>query len=501
MRIYNGIHFRRLLRYKKRQLKKRFGFYWLSPNRCRDFNNKLLLKFGWFFLLANNKKIVVKAPRLRRFGWVSPTKALNRFLYRSRCSGVRSYLLWLTKGGARFRLLPSAGVLARFKKGKSSLRGFGGYVGCTRVRTPLFVVGGFKFAKRFYNRSRRFYYGKLKRSLTHYQISFLHFVVWKIKLLRIWSVLNLFLVPLSDRIMALVLQSMTDLYFYAYHLFFKREFHLIIRYKGRVRRWKRIRKHQNQNHSQFFPTPSDVKRGFPKRVRLWLRGQRFAVYLRKGLRRSVKVQVFYKNRPWKQLNRWFSKRSPSTFPRRRVPLQILESTKYSQRSHFSYTAGGVDVKNSFLTIKKQRRRGALTHLVVLLRRNLRKYRSINGFFDFCFLAVLYVFTKNAQGLRQWLAYFFEPLSPHSLHMSQKKFLILIATSLMNLQTASGIFSAYRFEVKGKVDGSLRTRRLSYGVDSRQHTVSQELAYVQYDIRTYTGILGFRFWLFFPLRGK
>lgn len=245
--------------------------------------------------------------------------------------------------------------------------------------------------------------------------------------------------------------------------------------------------------------------GSPKclTLRLRLRGQRFAVYLRKGLRRSIKVQVFYKYRPWKQskLKRVFAKRSLSNFPKRKVSLQIPDATKYSQPSHFSYTAGGVGVKHSFLTIKKQRRRGALTHLVVLLRRNLRKYRGINGFFDFCFLAVLYVFTKNAQGLRQWLAYFFEPLSPHSLHMSQKKFLILIATSLMNLQTASGIFSAYRFEVKGKVDGSLRTRRLSYGVDSRQHTVSQELAYVQYDIRTYTGILGFRFWLFFPLRGK
>lgn len=138
---------------------------------------------------------------------------------------------------------------------------------------------------------------------------------------------------------------------------------------------------------------------------------------------------------------------------------------------------------------------AFHFLITTLRRDLFAFRFIQGFRDFLYVVVLAGKYKESFLLRQWLKYFFEPVRKHALNVSHNRLLKFIAASLTDLQSVAGFLRGFRFEVRGKINGSLRTRTRFYGAPVTRQTLDIVTHYNQYSVKTFTGVLSFRFWLF------
>lgn len=179
-----------------------------------------------------------------------------------------------------------------------------------------------------------------------------------------------------------------------------------------------------------------------------------------------------------QKRKLLSSKQLKRFYKKSFSLFILQNKENSSLIHLTY------LKKTMLTTLRQ-----------ILKKNLLRFKKIKGFLDFTYIFVFYVIFRAGFCLRQWLKYFFERLKPRDHNTSQKKIFYLFDTAFKNLQTASGVFNNYRIEIKGKIDGSLRTRKMEFGLSVPRQSVMFAPYYNQFDIKSYTGVLGFRFWFY------
>jgi hypothetical protein len=200
--------------------------------------------------------------------------------------------------------------------------------------------------------------------------------------------------------------------------------------------------------------------------------KRKRIFLTLNVLNKQKLLNFY----FLQKRRLLSSLQLKRFYKKAFSLRVLSSS--IPRIHLTY------VKKNMIIILRQ-----------ILKKNLIRFRKIKGFFDFTYIFVFYIIFKAGFCLRQWLKYFFERLKPRDHNTSQKKIFYLFDTAFKNLQTAAGTFNHYRIEIKGKIDGSLRTRKMEFGLSVPRQSVIFSPQYNQFDIKSYTGTLGFRFWFY------
>lgn len=140
-------------------------------------------------------------------------------------------------------------------------------------------------------------------------------------------------------------------------------------------------------------------------------------------------------------------------------------------------------------------KGVLVNYLIILRNDLSRFRVIRGFQDFLCVILLGVLCRQTFVFRQWLHYYFEPLRKHDINVDQNRLLNFFSAGLGGVISLTGYVNAFRLEVKGKINDSLRTRRRVYGSMVRKQDLAFTSVYGQYSIRTFTGVFSFRIWLF------
>ena len=104
--------------------------------------------------------------------------------------------------------------------------------------------------------------------------------------------------------------------------------------------------------------------------------------------------------------------------------------------------------------------------------------------------------SNPRVLLQWFIYQIKRIKKHSLNTSHKKLIKLFTTMLRNAIHLSALLIGYRFEVIGKVNGSLRTKKVLnfYGFPIKRQSFHSLYDFYNTEVTTYTGVLSLKLWL-------
>ena len=121
------------------------------------------------------------------------------------------------------------------------------------------------------------------------------------------------------------------------------------------------------------------------------------------------------------------------------------------------------------------------------------FKSLVTYVSLFVYATLYV---NPRVLIQWFVYQIIRIKKHSLNTSHNKLIKLFTTMLKNAIFLSALLIGYRFEVIGKVNGSLRTKKVLnfYGFPVKRQSFQSVYEFYNTDVRTYTGSLSLKLWL-------
>ncbi len=124
-----------------------------------------------------------------------------------------------------------------------------------------------------------------------------------------------------------------------------------------------------------------------------------------------------------------------------------------------------------------------------------KILRLRGFKDFCWVMAASAFYKETFIVRQWLRYYVELSKKHNLYVKHRRIFYMIANAYLSLQENASFIRGFRILVRGKIGGSTRSRVWSFGRSLPLQQLRFQSHYGMYHIRTFSGILGFHFWLF------
>jgi hypothetical protein len=121
------------------------------------------------------------------------------------------------------------------------------------------------------------------------------------------------------------------------------------------------------------------------------------------------------------------------------------------------------------------------------------FKSLVTYVSLFVFATMYL---NPRVLIQWFVYQIIRVRKHSLNTSHNKLIRLFTTMLKNAIYLSALLAGYRFEVIGKVNGSLRTKKVLnfYGFPVKRQSFNSLYEFYNTDVPTYTGILSLKLWL-------
>jgi len=125
-----------------------------------------------------------------------------------------------------------------------------------------------------------------------------------------------------------------------------------------------------------------------------------------------------------------------------------------------------------------------------------EYNYFSGLKNYASLFLVATMYLSPRVLIQWFNYKIIRIRKHSLNTSHTKLLALFTSMLQNAILLSALLKGYRFEVIGKINGSLRTKKalFYFGVPVKRQSFASVYDFYNSSVPTYAGTLSLKLWL-------
>ncbi len=125
------------------------------------------------------------------------------------------------------------------------------------------------------------------------------------------------------------------------------------------------------------------------------------------------------------------------------------------------------------------------------------WRKFTNTYSLCSIVIVSSILKNIQMLSQWLYNMVALGQTRRLRSMRMRFFMLLSKVLRDYGVFGQHLRGFRIEVYGKTGKSQKTRMRFFGDNTglRYYKLSFRMNYQAFDIPTYAGVLGIRFWLY------
>ena len=125
------------------------------------------------------------------------------------------------------------------------------------------------------------------------------------------------------------------------------------------------------------------------------------------------------------------------------------------------------------------------------------WRKLVNVYNLCFLIIGSALLKNVQLVSQWLYNMVSLGHTRRFRLMRMRFFMLVAKLLRDYAVFGQYLRGFRIEVYGKTGRSQKTRTRFFGDHTglRFYRLSFRMNYQAFDIPTFAGVLGVRFWLY------
>jgi len=125
------------------------------------------------------------------------------------------------------------------------------------------------------------------------------------------------------------------------------------------------------------------------------------------------------------------------------------------------------------------------------------WRKLVNAYSLCYIIITSALLKNVQMLSQWLYNMVSLGQTRRFRLMRMRFFMLVAKLLRDYAVFGQYLKGFRIEVYGKTGRSQKTRTRFFGDTTglRFYRLSFRMNYQAFDIPTFAGVLGVRFWLY------
>jgi hypothetical protein len=125
------------------------------------------------------------------------------------------------------------------------------------------------------------------------------------------------------------------------------------------------------------------------------------------------------------------------------------------------------------------------------------WRKLQNVYNLCFLVIGCALLKNVQMVSQWLYNMVSLGHTRRFRLMRMRFFMLVAKLLRDYAVFGQYLQGFRIEVYGKTGRSQKTRTRFFGDNAglRFYRLSFRMNYQAFDIPTFAGSLGVRFWIY------
>lgn len=125
------------------------------------------------------------------------------------------------------------------------------------------------------------------------------------------------------------------------------------------------------------------------------------------------------------------------------------------------------------------------------------WRKLVNAYTLCYIIIVSSILKNLQMLAQWLYNMVSIGHTRRFRLLRMRFFMLVAKLLRDYGVFGQYLKGFRIEVYGKTSRSQKTRTRFFGDNTglRFYRLSFRMNYQAFDIPTFAGVLGVRFWLY------
>jgi hypothetical protein len=125
------------------------------------------------------------------------------------------------------------------------------------------------------------------------------------------------------------------------------------------------------------------------------------------------------------------------------------------------------------------------------------WRKLVNVYTLCYIVIVSALLKNVQMLSQWLYNMVSLGQTRRFRLMRMRFFMLVAKLLRDYAVFGQYLKGFRIEVYGKTGRSQKTRTRFFGDTTglRFYRLSFRMNYQAFDIPTFAGVLGVRFWLY------
>jgi hypothetical protein len=151
-----------------------------------------------------------------------------------------------------------------------------------------------------------------------------------------------------------------------------------------------------------------------------------------------------------------------------------------------------------MTFEVQHTKNKYTYAQVVLFLSLAPlWRKLVNTYSLCYLVIVSALLKKIQPLSQWLYNLVSLGTTRRFRMLRMRFFSLMAKVLRDYAVFGHYIRGFRIEVYGKTGRSQKTRTRFFGDSTglKYYNLGFRMQYQAFDIPTFAGILGIRFWLF------
>jgi len=125
------------------------------------------------------------------------------------------------------------------------------------------------------------------------------------------------------------------------------------------------------------------------------------------------------------------------------------------------------------------------------------WRKLVNVYNLCFLVIGSALLKNIQLLSQWLYNMVSLGHTRRFRLMRMRFFMLVAKLLRDYAVFGQYLKGFRIEVYGKTGRSQKTRTRFFGDHAglRFYRLAFRMNYQAFDVPTFAGVLGIRFWIY------
>jgi len=183
-------------------------------------------------------------------------------------------------------------------------------------------------------------------------------------------------------------------------------------------------------------------------------------------------------------------REPAVFQRYTM---AMKKRRNMHVSHFRLQARDLSYRPS-----KPLTRNKFSYAQIVLFLGLQPmWRKFVNVYNLCYIIIASSILKNLQMLAQWLYNMVSIGYTRRFRLLRMRFFMLVAKLLRDYGVFGQYLKGFRIEVYGKTSRSQKTRTRFFGDNTglRFYRLSFRLNYQAFDIPTFAGMLGVRFWIY------